>query len=268
MAASFNMALEQVEPLPGDAADGEARKQAADRGRRGRRHSPIIAALPRLSPSDLAPNLLLGTDVELAEGVDIGANVVLYDGVRVGPGARIGDGAVLGRVPTVNPGSSTRALKMGPTVVGAGAIVCPQAVVDAGVTLGEDAFVGDHSSLRPGVRIGAESSIGAMCTVNPGAVVGDRVRTQGRCGIAPRIVIEDDVFLGPGVELLSGITMTASSQSGPAILRRCCQLGAGVIVLPGVEVGEEAIVGAGAVVVSDVPPAALVRGVPARQSAG
>jgi acetyltransferase-like isoleucine patch superfamily enzyme len=227
-----------------------------------------MAALSRLIPSELAPNLLVGADVELAEDVEIGANVVLHDGVRVGEGALIGDGAVLGRVPSVNARSSTQDIPIGRTVVGAGAIVCPYAIVDSGATLGHGSFVGDHSSIRPGATLGAESSIGASCTLNQDVLVGDRVRTQARCGIAPRVLIEDDVFLGPGVELLSGITMTGSAQRGPAILRSGCQLGAGTIVLPGVEIGEEAIVGAGAVVARDVPAAAIVRGVPARQSAG
>ena len=58
--------------------------------------------------------------------------------------------------------------------------------------------------------------------------------------------------------------MTEPSRKSPPVLRRGCQVGVGVTILPGVEIGEEAIVGAGAVVVRDVPAGAVVKGVPAR----
>jgi UDP-2-acetamido-3-amino-2,3-dideoxy-glucuronate N-acetyltransferase len=78
-------------------------------------------------------------------------------------------------------------------------------------------------------------------------------------------VIEEDCFLGPGVNVLTGRTMGSPPRASRPVLRRGCQIGAGAKILPGVEIGEEAVVGAGAVVLGDVAPGARVRGVPARE---
>jgi acetyltransferase-like isoleucine patch superfamily enzyme len=87
---------------------------------------------------------------------------------------------------------------------------------------------------------------------------------QNHCVLGPGAIIEEDCFLGPGVCLLTGRTMNGAARRPPPILRRGCQIGAGAKIMSGVEIGEEAIVGAGAVVTGDVVPGATVRGVPAR----
>ena len=224
----------------------------------------MMTALPSLTPSDLAPNLLLGDRVTLAEGVEIGANVVLRDGVSVGAGARIEDGAVLGRIPALGRRSRTPPSPPGPTVVEANAIVCPYAVIDAGAHVGRHAFVGDRTGLRSGVRLHTDASIGGASFLGRGVEVGERVRTQNACVIGPGVTIEADVFLGPGVLLLTGRLMTGPARKPAPVLRRGCQLGAGAMVMPGVEIGEDAVVGAGAVVLADVAAATVVAGLPAR----
>jgi acetyltransferase-like isoleucine patch superfamily enzyme len=80
-------------------------------------------------------------------------------------------------------------------------------------------------------------------------------------------VLEEDVFVGPGVVTTNDNTMgrhDATDELRGATLRRACRVGGGAVLLPGVEVGEEAFVGAGAVVTHDVAPRTLVVGVPAR----
>jgi acetyltransferase-like isoleucine patch superfamily enzyme len=80
-------------------------------------------------------------------------------------------------------------------------------------------------------------------------------------------VVEEDVFIGPGVTLANDNTMDRHtpemSLEGP-LLRRACRVGAGVVVCPAIEIGEEAFVAAGAVVVADVAPRGVVMGVPGR----
>jgi acetyltransferase-like isoleucine patch superfamily enzyme len=80
-------------------------------------------------------------------------------------------------------------------------------------------------------------------------------------------VVEDDVFIGPGVVTTNDDTMGRHAPGEHlvgAVLRRACRVGGGAVLVPGVEVGEEAYVAAGAVVTRDVPPRAVAMGVPAR----
>ena len=98
-------------------------------------------------------------------------------------------------------------------------------------------------------------------------VIGERVSIQTRCYITGGTRIEDDVFVGPGVTLTNDNTMNRHDPEfefeGP-LLRRACRVGGGSTICPGVEIGEEAFVAAGAVVSADVPARAVVIGVPAR----
>jgi acetyltransferase-like isoleucine patch superfamily enzyme len=220
--------------------------------------------LPSLTPSDLAPNLLLGDGVVLADDVEIGANVVIHDDVTVEAGALIEHGAILGRVPRLGLHSRAAPSPPGPTLIERGAIVCPYAIVDATARIGPDAFIGERASLRAGVRVGAEASIGSGAGLGRDVEIGDRARSLNGCVIGARTVIEPDVFLGPMVQVLSGRTMGTSARRPAPLLRRGCQIGSGVTILPGVEVGEDAVVGAGAVVVAGVPPSTTVAGIPAR----
>ena len=80
-------------------------------------------------------------------------------------------------------------------------------------------------------------------------------------------MIEEDVFVGPGVTTTNDSTMSRHAPGEPLAgptLRRACRVGGGVVLCPGVELGEEAFVAAGAVVTRDVPARAVVMGVPAR----
>ncbi len=226
----------------------------------------MMTTLSGLKPSDLAPNLLVGNRVSIAEDAEIGANVILGDDVSVGAGASIEHGAALGRVPRPSRRSRSVAALAAPTSVGEGAIVCPYSVVDAGAQVGAHALIGNHTTIRGGAEIGIDAAIGALSVVNAGVLIGDRVRMQSHCGIGPAVVIEEDCFLGPAVHILTGRTMSSRPRGATPILRRGCQVGTGVRILPGVEVGEEAVIGAGAVVVGDVAPGTTVRGIPAREA--
>jgi UDP-2-acetamido-3-amino-2,3-dideoxy-glucuronate N-acetyltransferase len=225
-------------------------------------------ALSALSPSKLAPNLLIGARVKIADNVEIGANVVLYDDVILKEGVQLDDGAVLGRLALRNRGSRTPPAIGGPTILEEGAIVAPYALVSAGVRMGPHSFLGDHAHLREGALLGADVVVGAGCGIGRNVEIGDRTRMQNHCVVGPNIVIEPNCFFGPGAQVLTGRTMSAPERVAPPVLRRGCQIGAGVQILPGVEIGEEAIVGAGSVVAEDVPAGAAVRGVPARLASG
>jgi acetyltransferase-like isoleucine patch superfamily enzyme len=93
------------------------------------------------------------------------------------------------------------------------------------------------------------------------------VKVQTACYLTAFSVVEDDVFVAPGVTTTNDNAMgrhERGAQLQGATLRRGCRVGAGSILLPGIEVGEEAFVAAGAVVTRDVEPRTLVMGVPAK----
>jgi acetyltransferase-like isoleucine patch superfamily enzyme len=151
--------------------------------------------------------------------------------------------------------------------IGEGVLIGGYAVIHAGVRIGDGARVGDHAQIRDRATIGDGATIGSLSSVDPGVIVGNRSSVQARCYLSAGTVIEDDVFIGPGVTLANDNTMDRHSPEmsleGP-LLRRACRIGAGVVICPAIEVGEEAFVAAGAVVAATVAPRAVVMGVPAR----
>ena len=220
-----------------------------------------------LRQSDRAPNLWVAADVVIPDDVEIGVNVVIHPGVRLSAACRLEDGVVLGKLSRPGPGSARTQPPAADTVLGERTVVGTHAVVCAGATTGPDVFIGDHSLVREGAVLDEGACVGHAGTVGPGARVGARTRMQGYAALAAGTVIEEDVFLGPLVGVLSGLTMSEGEVPGEtrrAVIRRGCHIGSGVQVLPGVDVGEGAVVGANAVVDKDVPAGARVRGVPAR----
>jgi acetyltransferase-like isoleucine patch superfamily enzyme len=220
-----------------------------------------------LRPSDRAPGLLLGEGVELPDSIELGGHVVVHAGTIVGDGARLQDGVVLGK--PVALGARSTAARRSPDAleVGAGATICAGAVVLAGARIGESAVIGDQAHVRERATVGAESVIGRASAVDNDVAVGARVRVQTGCYLTARTVVEDDVFVAPGVTTTNDDTM---GRHGPdhelrgATLRRACRVGGGAVLLPGVEIGEEAFIAAGAVVTRDVSARGVVAGVPAR----
>lgn len=151
--------------------------------------------------------------------------------------------------------------------IGAGALIGGHVVIHSGARIGPDARVGDHAQIRGGAVIGAGSTVGSYVSIDPDVVVGERVSIQTRCYITGGTRIEDDVFVGPGVTLTNDNSMNRHGPEfefeGP-LLRRACRVGGGATICPGVEIGEEAFVAAGAVVTANVAPRTVVMGVPAR----
>lgn len=199
--------------------------------------------------------------------VDIGANVVIHANVEIGRGVVIQDGAVLGKRAVVGSRSSSPQQGPEPTVIGDEVAVLSGAILLAGVQIGSGVIIGDQAHVRERVQIGDESVVGRAAAIDNDVRIGQRVRVQTGSYLTAFSEVEDDAFIGPGVTTTNDDTMARMPVDGPLRgprLRRACRVGGGVVICPGVELGEEAYVAAGAVVTRDVPARAVVMGVPAR----
>jgi UDP-2-acetamido-3-amino-2,3-dideoxy-glucuronate N-acetyltransferase len=219
-------------------------------------------------PSDqTAPALVLSPTASVGRDVAFGANVVVHDGVVIGDGVTVQDNVVLGKAPRLRPGSDAAGRPLEALVIEEGAAVCAGAIVFAGAHLGPGAIVGDQAYVRERARIGAGSLVGRGTAVDNDVVIGARVSVQTNVYLTAFSLVEDDVFVGPGATTTNDDAMGRHPRGAPlrgAVLRRACRIGGGAVLVPGIEIGEEAFVAAGAVVTNDVAPRAVVMGVPAR----
>lgn len=204
----------------------------------------------------------------LGEGVRVEATAVIHDGVLVGSDCLIEAGAVLGKRPRLRPGSSAASpSEPDPLVLEEGVTVCTGAVLYAGARIGAGAIVGDQAQIRERSVVGSGSVVGRASCVDFDAQVGAGVLIQTGVYVTGGALVEDDVFLGPGVQMTNDHAMGRHPRGEPLqgpVLRRACRVGGGAILLPGVEIGQEAFVAAGAVVTRDVGPRQVVMGAPAR----
>jgi acetyltransferase-like isoleucine patch superfamily enzyme len=221
-----------------------------------------------LQPSDRAPGLLLGDGVQVPDDAEIGANVVIHAGVRLGRAVRVQDAAILGKALVLARHSQATLRDADPTEIGDEATIAAGAVVVAGASIGAGAFIGDQAHVRERAVVGSESGVGRGSAVDNDVVIGDRVRIQTGCYLTAFSTVEDDVFLGPGVFIFNDNAMGRHEKGielKGATLRRACRIGGGALILPGIEVGEEAFVATGSVVTRDVQARTLVMGSPARR---
>ena len=148
--------------------------------------------------------------------------------------------------------------------------------LEADVTVGPGTSIWHRAQLRTGARIGAECVIGRDAFIDEGVQLGNRVKVQNGALVYHGVTVEDGVFIGPGAILTNDRFPRAITSAGdlaraedwevsPITLRRGCSVGAGAVVVAGVEVGRFATVGAGAVVTRTVHDHALVAGNPARR---
>jgi acetyltransferase-like isoleucine patch superfamily enzyme len=183
------------------------------------------------------------------------------ENVRVGEQTVIEPPCVLGKPPR---GAGPGELEL---VIGRRGILRPFTTLYAGSKIGDDFQTGQGVSIREDNRIGDRVSIGTNSVLEFGNRIGDRVRVHSSCFLE-MVTIEDDVFIGPNVVFTDDPHPMNCPRykecRGGVTVKRFARIGAHTTLLPGVVVGENALVGAGSVVVHDVPPGSVVAGNPAR----
>lgn len=212
----------------------------------------------------IAHNVFLGDDLQL------GNNITFYPGCTIGDDTIILDGAVLGRLPIGNRNTTLLVRKkFGHLKIGSRCTIGANTVLYTDSCIGNEVLICDLSSIREECMIGDGVIIGRGVMILYGCIIGKNSRIQDQVHLAGNMIIEEHVFIGMGVTTandnniyLTRFNLGTHNPKGP-VIRRYAVVGAGATLLPGVEIGEGAMVAAGAVVTKNVHPWTIVAGVPA-----
>jgi acetyltransferase-like isoleucine patch superfamily enzyme len=199
---------------------------------------------------------------------DIHPTAIVYPGTKLGDGVKVLEHAVVGKQPTLSPRSTAKREELPPAEIGDGTVVSTGAVLFAGAKVGARVILGDQSCVRERVVVSDDVVIGRGSLVENDTTIGAMTKIQAEAYITAYSTLEEHVFVAPCVVTTNDNFMGRTERRhelvrGPTI-RRGARIGGGAILLPGVEIGEEAFVGAGAVVTKDVEPRMVVVGNPAR----
>jgi acetyltransferase-like isoleucine patch superfamily enzyme len=199
---------------------------------------------------------------------DVAPTATVYPGTLIGDGCKILDGAVVGKQPSLSARSTTRREELPPLELGPGTVVSTGAIVFAGAKVGARVIVGDQACVRERVTIGDDVVIGRGSLVENDTTIGALTKIQADAYITAYSTLEENVFIAPCVVTTNDNFMGRTEKrhdliKGPTI-RRGARIGGGAVLCPAVEIGQDSLVGAGAVVVKDVPPGVVVVGNPAR----
>ena len=199
---------------------------------------------------------------------EIHESAIVHPGTVLGEGVRVLERAVVGKQPALSARSTAKREPLPPAEIGAGAVVSTGAIVFAGARIGARALLGDAACIRERVTIGDDVVVGSGSLVENDTTIGALTKIQADAYITAYSTLEEDVFIAPCVVTTNdnymGRTERRKAEMRGPTIRRSARVGGGAILCPGVEVGEEAFVGAGAVVTKDVPPRTVVVGSPAR----
>lgn len=146
----------------------------------------------------------------------------------------------------------------------------PSAIIDENCEIGEGTKIWHFSHIMSECKIGKRCNIGQNVVVSPQVVLGDNVKVQNNVSIYTGVICENDVFLGPSMVFTNVINprsaITRKEEYRKTIVRKGASIGANATVVCGNEIGQYAMIGAGAVITKEVPAYALVYGNPARQN--
>lgn len=179
--------------------------------------------------------------------------------LQVADTARVADGVRI--IPYEDDGQH-----YGPVTIAAGALVREGVILCSGAAIGEQAVIGHNVVIRRGARIGRQSLLSHGVIIERQVQIGDNVRISSLTHITVACLIEDDVQIGARVATVNDKEQRwrrADQTLAPPIFRRGCRVGSGVTVMSGIEIGQNTVVGAGAVVTRNLPPGVVAFGVPA-----
>ena len=208
-------------------------------------------------------NAVIGDDVSL------GHNVVIKEGTKLGNSVVIGDNSVIGKQPLRSKRSIFKTYKVyTPAVVSDECLIGAHVVVYVGTQIANNVLIADSAAVREDVKIGEYTIIGRCCTVENLTTIGRKCKLETNCYITAYSVLEDFCFIAPGVVTTNdnylGRTEERFKHFKGVTVRKGGRIGGGAVILPGLEIGEDAIIAAGSVVTKDVPARQIFAGIPAK----
>jgi len=214
--------------------------------------------------------VVIEDDVIIGDNVEIGHNVVIRSGVRIGDNCKILDGAILGKRPAKASLSAItgETKEYPPLVLGKAVTVGASCILYIGAEIGDMVFFGDQATVRENVKIGEYTIIGRGATIENKVTIGRKCKIETEAYITAMTTIEDYCFIAPEVTFTNdnflGRTEERKKHFGGPVLRRGARIGANATILPGLEIGQDAVVAAGSIVTKNVDPRVIVLGSPAK----
>ena len=211
----------------------------------------------------------IGEDVTIGSGCEIGHGVVVRTGTVIGDRVRIDDHASIGKLPMKAANSAvTKDSELPPAQIGKDSIIGTQAVIYRGALLGQKIMVADLATIRENVSVGDFTIVGRGVTIENLCKIGRYVKLETNSYITAYSELEDRVFIAPCAATSNdnfvGRTEKRFENFKGAIIKKGARVGVNATILPGKVLGEDCLVAAGALVVSDVPAGKIVAGVPAK----
>jgi len=212
---------------------------------------------------------VIGANVRVGKACRVGHHVVIHEDTRIADTVRIDEHASLGKRPMKAANSATtKEQELPPLEVGELCIVGTGVVLYRGAKIDAKVLMADLSTVRENVSIGRGTIVGRGVTVENFCSVGRFCKLESECYITAYSTLEDRVFIAPGVvtsnDNFVGRTAERFKHFKGVTVKKGGRIGAGTVTLPGITIGEDALVAAGSVVTRDVPARRLVMGSPAR----
>ena len=208
----------------------------------------------------------IGSNVRIGDGVHLGRNVTIKDDVIIKKNVVIEDNATIGYD---NLTKKKEIYKEYPTTISENALIRTNTVIYKSCKIGKNSWVNHNTILRENTEVGDNCTIGNLVMCEGYTKIGNQVAIHSQSGLGGNMIIEDKVFIATNVVTANGRrptylrNMPYIKDKGPTI-RYGARIGISVILLPEIEIGQEALVASGSIVTKDVPPFSIVMGVPAR----
>ncbi len=219
--------------------------------------------------SQVGEYCVLGDRVRIGRGCVLGHHVVIHEGTIIGDNVRIDDNAVIGKLPMRAANSAvTKEQELSPCTIGSNCIIGTGVVIYRGCEIGESVLVADLSTVRENVTIGKKTIVGRGVAIENFCKIGKFCKLETNVYITAYSELGDRVFVAPCVATSNdnfvGRTQERFKHFKGVTVKKGGRIGVNSTILPGKTIGEDALVGAGAVVTTDVPDGKIVVGMPAK----